>query len=121
MGATDDSDNIKSFPEPEAPPPFGQSSKSYEMEKRDSDGSAGEPPPALDDNAIAGPSEPPPEFAPYEPSISIKDMGDIISHDHHLNEDGEHLTPLPFNLTSLRMNYRRSIVQIPPIPCLHSS
>lgn len=95
MGTADDIDNVKDMPQLEAPPPFAQSSKSYEMEKRSSDGLADELLPQSDDNAVAGPSEPPPEFAPYEPSISVKDVGDIISHDHHLNEDGEHLTLSP--------------------------
>ncbi|KAL0951230.1 hypothetical protein HGRIS_007951 [Hohenbuehelia grisea] len=33
----------------------------------------------------------PPEFSHYQPEISENDDGDIISHDHHLNQDGEAL------------------------------
>jgi len=34
------------------------------------------------------PSEPPPPFTPYEAEFFESSDGDIISHDHHLNEDG---------------------------------
>ncbi|KAH9486958.1 hypothetical protein JR316_0001024 [Psilocybe cubensis] len=34
---------------------------------------------------------PPPPFAPYEPEFFVKSDGEVISHDHHLNEDGEAL------------------------------
>ncbi|KAG5647959.1 hypothetical protein DXG03_006993 [Asterophora parasitica] len=33
----------------------------------------------------------PPSFAPYEAEFFRSSDGDIISHDHHLNEDGDHL------------------------------
>ncbi|KDR84963.1 hypothetical protein GALMADRAFT_304991 [Galerina marginata CBS 339.88] len=39
----------------------------------------------------AEPAEAPPPFAPYEPEFQLSSHGDIISHDHHLNEDGEAL------------------------------
>lgn len=34
------------------------------------------------------PDETPPVFTPYEAEFFESDDGDIISHDHHLNEDG---------------------------------
>ncbi|CAA7265824.1 unnamed protein product [Cyclocybe aegerita] len=37
------------------------------------------------------PDGPPPPFAPYEPEFFLSSHGDVISHDHHLNEDGEAL------------------------------
>ncbi|OCH96130.1 hypothetical protein OBBRIDRAFT_787580 [Obba rivulosa] len=38
-----------------------------------------------------GGEEPPPDFTPYEAEYSETSNGDIISHDPHLNEDGEAL------------------------------
>ncbi|KAJ1306369.1 hypothetical protein OPQ81_007375 [Rhizoctonia solani] len=35
--------------------------------------------------------DPPPEFYPYRAEYEITSSGDIFSHDHHLNEDGEAL------------------------------
>lgn len=57
---------------------------------------------AIDINDDAGPSsqveakdtvpqEPPPAFAPYEAEFFETEDGDIISHDHHLNEDGKQI------------------------------
>lgn len=37
-------------------------------------------------------SEPPPAFAPYQPEFYYNSHGDLISHDHHLNQDGKALT-----------------------------
>ncbi|CAL1695718.1 unnamed protein product [Somion occarium] len=38
-----------------------------------------------------GGEDPPPDFAPYEAEYFVTSIGDIISHDEHLNEDGEAL------------------------------
>lgn len=34
------------------------------------------------------PFEDPPEFSQYEAEFTVSDSGNILSHDHHLNEDG---------------------------------
>lgn len=34
-------------------------------------------------------SDPPPPFAPYKPEFYYNSHGDLISHDHHLNQDGK--------------------------------
>ncbi|KAF8560332.1 hypothetical protein OG21DRAFT_1502637 [Imleria badia] len=56
-----------------APPPFEQS--------------AGDP--LVHETYTAPGGEDPPEFAPYDASYFISRAGDLISHDPHLNEDGE--------------------------------
>ncbi|ESK96142.1 hypothetical protein Moror_7283 [Moniliophthora roreri MCA 2997] len=54
------------------------------------------------------PEEPPPEFAPYEAEYFTTSSGNIVSHDPHLNTDGEAL-------------YRFLLAQslLPPRPYLH--
>ncbi|KZS96019.1 hypothetical protein SISNIDRAFT_483424 [Sistotremastrum niveocremeum HHB9708] len=46
-----------------------------------------------EDQPLLGASteEPPPDFAPYDAAYQIDKQGNIISHDSHLNEDGEAL------------------------------
>jgi hypothetical protein len=59
------------------------------------------PPPSFDESggdavlvfdevvdAIPEGGEEPPEFTPYEAEHWVSTSGEIISHDHHLNEDG---------------------------------
>ncbi|KDQ07455.1 hypothetical protein BOTBODRAFT_119987 [Botryobasidium botryosum FD-172 SS1] len=41
--------------------------------------------------ALAEPSDPPPAFSTYEPEYDTQSNGDIVSHDPHLNQDGEAL------------------------------
>ncbi|KAF9535449.1 hypothetical protein CPB83DRAFT_779432 [Crepidotus variabilis] len=48
---------------------------------------------------------PPPAFAPYEAEFFETDDGDIISHDHHLNEDGEALYRFLLSHSERRPNY----------------
>jgi len=56
-----------------------------------------------------GGEEPPPEFTPYEAEFFVSgDSGDIVSHDRHLNQDGEAL-----------YRFLLSHSQIPPTVCLH--
>ncbi|KAG8900386.1 hypothetical protein FRB99_006094 [Tulasnella sp. 403] len=47
--------------------------------------------PDAGDIAVQVPSEPPPEFTHYKPEVEIDNDGNLFSHDHHLNEDGEAL------------------------------
>ncbi|KAG9043920.1 hypothetical protein FS837_008980 [Tulasnella sp. UAMH 9824] len=51
--------------------------------------------PVGQDDSLAGPSgyppEPPPEFSHYQAEKQEDDDGNIFSHDHHLNTDGEAL------------------------------
>lgn len=39
-------------------------------------------------------NESPPAFGPYQAEYFQSDDGDIVSHDHHLNEDGDYLSSL---------------------------
>lgn len=48
-----------------------------------------------DEQAMPLSSEPPPPpFTPYQPEFYYNSHGDLISHDHHLNEDGKYWVSL---------------------------
>jgi len=63
--------------------------------------SSSDPPPAFEGTAAAGPHTPllsvvndhdqlpPPAFSDYQAEFDVTSNGDVVSHDEHLNEDGE--------------------------------
>ena len=65
--------------------------------------------------------EAPPEFAPYDASYFISGTGNVISHDHHLNEDGASQAQFPRDvLTSQKVKHSivsYSLRQSPRLEC----
>lgn len=55
-----------------------------------------------------GGEEPPPEFTPYEAEFFLAGAQDVVSHDKHLNEDGERLLSVILDRLNavLTMEYR---------------
>ena len=86
------------------PPPDKSQSSQQHLSRNSAIGEAGPseaPPPSFEESAghlivdIDGFIEPfpeegeePPEFTPYNAEHSVARDGMVISHDHHLNEDG---------------------------------
>jgi len=62
------------------------------------------------------PTEPPPSFSPYVAEFSLTGTGDVISHDPHLNTDGEALYRFLLSqsrvLPSLRIGFRGKHTEI---------
>ncbi|KAG5221920.1 transmembrane protein [Salix suchowensis] len=69
------------------------------------------PPPAFDiaealPLPVAGGEEPPPEFTPYDAEFFFIDSDNIVSHDPHLNTDGEALYRFLLSQSSTPPTYR---------------
>lgn len=63
---------------------------------------------------------PPPAFTPYEAEWFEVGYGDVVSHDEHLNTDGEYIHTKFTNIrpsTNCYIQNRRSVISFPP----HSS
>ncbi|KAL4243489.1 hypothetical protein ABKN59_001277 [Abortiporus biennis] len=82
-----------------------------------------EPPPSFEasaaDKVLAGfpdvfvppgGEEPPPEFTPYNAEYFVNGSGNIVSHDKHLNEDGEAL--YRFILSHSQTSYPKYVIDI---------
>ncbi|KAF8642356.1 hypothetical protein AX16_009625 [Volvariella volvacea WC 439] len=72
-------------------------------------GSASYSPPQFDDIVFApGPEErdPPPEFTPYDAEFFLTGEDDVVSHDPHLNSDGEALYRFLLSQSQNKPSYR---------------